>query len=196
MWRSIEDKLINSFRHSKHTISIDLFGRMLDSENKRLVIRRGWLHKKGVEDAYDLLMAEFAEIVSKNEISKLIKDQVLQINLYNKISNLLPSLYWCLYIKPEEKHLTYFKDCYGVECNGEKELQMILDDIHRLTAKYKELFGEDKKEQENNEKFSFSKLVVGIEMVLDISLNRGIKLYELEHYYHLAVERSKKNKNG
>jgi hypothetical protein len=191
----VQNKLVKAFRHTPYSITLDRFGTMLQSKNNALAAKI-WLPKALAEDCYNALMIEFSEMVSKNDIRKLISDKMMEVNIFNKVNSLLPSLYWCLYIDPQEKHLNFFKEYYGVECKGPQELQLILNEITRLTAKHKELFGQQQEQPVKSHEFNFSKLLVGIETVLELSLRRSLKLYELEHYYQLASDKVKKYEHG
>jgi len=195
MKQFIKDKLLNLVAHDKFTITLERFGRMIDSKENRFACKYTWMPKFIQQAAFERLSEQFSEMVSKNQIQKVITSKMLEVNLYNKVNSLLPSLYWCLYIRPEEKHLQFYYNYFGKECKGEKELQLILNEIKRLASKYKELFGVAKHE-DNSAEFNFSFLVGGIEMVLDRVLDRRLKLYELEYFYSKALERSKKNEHG
>lgn len=198
MRQYIKHKITEHLFHTKHSMTITQFGRMIDGENRSLIKRfKIWAPAKWQEEAYGLLMTQFADIISQNEVSRLMEDHYLQLNLYNKINSLLPSLYHCLYLKPQEKHLNFFREYFGKECMGAKDLNLIINEIKKLSAKYRELFPEKKiDETMETHKYNFVKLLVSLETALNRALPRDLLLYEIESYYQTALESVKQKENG
>lgn len=183
--------------HTKYTISLSRVSLMLESDNINLVkCVPIWLPKPLVYKAYASIISEIAKLMSVKENEGKLNDHLLMLQLYNRINSLLPALYYGLSIskKPSQEMISYFEDHYGKKPTVKEDLQLILDDIKRLTAKYNELnVKQPNTETDTPSKLNFEKLILGIELTLDNgTLPRNTKLYQLQSYYEAATEKIRK----
>jgi hypothetical protein len=167
---------------------------MMDSERPALVKRFAFpCPGTVIGKHYNMIIMQINLMLNSKEIDTKVNEQIMKVQMYNKITNLLPSLYYGLYINtvaPSEM-LEYYKKHYGKHPSSKADLNVILTDIERLTAKYKELFPDEpeKQPQQVQTKLKFEKLILGIELTLEVPINRKSKLYQLETYYESAIER-------
>lgn len=182
--------------HNKYTISLSRVSLMLESDNINLVKRVPiWLPKPLVYKAYASIISEIAKLMSVKENEGKLNDHLLMLQLYNRINSLLPALYYGLSIskKPSQEMISYFEDHYGKKPIVKEDLNLILDDIKRLTAKYNELNVKQPVAENEPSKLNFEKLLLGIELTLDNGqLPRETKLYQLQSYYEAATEKIRK----
>lgn len=182
--------------HNKYTITLSRVSLMLESDNINLVKRIPiWLPRPLVMRAYAKIIAEISKLVSVKENEGKLNDYLLMLQLYNRINSLLPALYYGLLIlnKPSAEMIEYFEAHYGKKPTVKEDLQLILDDIKRLTAKYKELNVKQPEQESEPTKLNFEKLLLGIELTLDNGqLPRDTKLYQLQSYYEASMEKIRK----
>lgn len=183
--------------HNKYTITLARVSLMLESENINLVKRIAVpLPSRMVYRAYARIIAEITKLMSVKENEGKLNDYLLMLQLYNRINSLLPALYYGLSIskKPKQEMIEYFENHYGKKPTVKEDLQLILDDIKRLTAKYNELNVKPQPtDTDTPSKLNFEKLILGIELTLDNgALPRDTKLYQLQSYYEAATEKIRK----
>lgn len=173
--------------HNRYTISIGQLTVLMDSGNYRLASRtkipipRFWLKK-----AYLKLMQEVAESINKTGLQQEVEGGVIRAKLFNKAYNLYPALVNLVSISWDKKHLELIKEITGLELKKLEDRESLISEMKRLQDKYKELI-----KTEKSEGVAFAQIVVSTEIILEMNIDRNIKLYEFQYYMKAATEKIK-----
>lgn len=189
--------------HNKYTITIGRFSEMLDSENSNLVKRINIpLPKKFIKIAEYNLIEEFNEILSNKKAQNYLEDFIhsgsMRIRIYKLYPSMLKSMQIYLQWKfnPDENIKMLFMEHFGFIPKNLEDLDPIIKKINFLELKYKELYPENKP-VENNKKFEFETMLIGIEMTLNNTpISRNLKLFQLKSYIDTATTILSKKEHG
>jgi hypothetical protein len=182
--------------HNRHTISIGRLAILMDSQNINLVKRVNIpVFKFMLAKAYNRLMVEIGETLNKSELHREIESGILKVKLYNKAFNLYPALIELCSLTWDQSHLDKIEEITGYKLQKLEDRKILIEEARRLQDKYKELLVEEKKEG-----VSFAQVIISVEIVLGMNIDRNIKLYEFEYYMKAASEKIRQleeaNKNG
>ena len=86
----------------------------------------------------------------------------------------------------EKKHLELIKEITGLELKKLEDREALISEMKRLQDKYKELI-----KTEKSEGVAFAQIVVSTEIILEMNIDRNIKLYEFQYYMKAATEKIK-----
>jgi len=172
--------------HNKYTISIGRLAVMLDSQNYALIKRiRIPLPERMIMKAYNKLMDEVNEALNKTALEREIETGILRLKLYNKAFVLYPALLKTAKLTWDAEHLKIIEEITGYKLEKLEDREILIAEIDRLQAKYRELVSEKKSEGG----VSFSELIISTEIILDREISRDILLYEFANYTHKATEK-------
>jgi hypothetical protein len=131
-------------------------------------------------------MKVFDEMFSGQEISKAVKEESTQIAAYNKIKNILPILYLGLLYEETPYMKELYLHLFGKEFKTGEDLLIIQSEIKRLTKRYKLMY----KEKPMQEGSTLEELIIGVEMLLDRTIDRELKLYQFKTYHEMALKQA------
>jgi hypothetical protein len=86
----------------------------------------------------------------------------------------------------DKKHLELIKEITGLELKKLEDRESLISEMKRLQDKYKELI-----KTEKSEGVAFAQIVVSTEIILEMNIDRNIKLYEFQYYMKAATEKIK-----
>ena len=172
----------------KYQITLDEVSLMLERDDRRLLCRSRWVPGWALNRYYSRFMLEFSELFNASEVSQLIDDDIMRLKIINRVNNILHPLYMGLLIsdKPEFKQIFY--DTIGKTYNSKEDLKLIIREIERLKDKIREM---GSPEDQPKGKLSFEEVITYVEMVLERSIDREMKLYQFKYQYDLAIKRSR-----
>lgn len=134
-------------------------------------------------------MVEFSEMFNRDEADDFLRDEFTKLKIRNMIQIQYYGLYRGLMDTNDPRFREIYKRDFGKEYTGLKDLKVIISEIERLKGKYKEL--DYKPEKPQGEKMSFERIILYVEMALNLPISRQSKLFEFKHSYDLAVKLSK-----
>lgn len=184
--------------HSVYTISIQRASLMFETENRRKLCRVpfAWiLGTRALELAYVNFMDDFNQLFNSKDSRKILQEEVLRMMLFNKINVLLPTLYYGLLYKPNKDLQEFFKAEFGKDPEHADDLYIILQEIKRLSNRYKLLYikreteeGKEAPEEEEAGSFALDSLIVNIETILERGIDPRKRLYQLGYYNQMALK--------
>jgi hypothetical protein len=167
---------------------------MFATEDQRKVFRLPFMAlffgKKSIEKAYVGFMDTFNELFDPRDGRRILQQEALRLMLFNKINVLLPTLYWSLKYKPSKELHDEFKEYFGKDPKGAEDLYLIVNEIRKLTNRFKLLYlnkEKDDKEEESGP-FQLEALITSIETIIERPLDRNLKVYQLRPYNQLAIK--------
>ena len=173
--------------HNRYTISIGQLTVLMDSGNMKLVKNtRLPLPVFMLRRAYARLLQEVAESINRTGLEQEIQSRIIRAKTFNKAYNLYPTLVNLISVTWDKKHLDLIKEITGLELKKLEDREYLIAEMKRLQDKYKELV-----KSERSEGVSFAQIIVSTEILLEMSIDRNIKLYEFEYYMKAANEKLK-----
>ena len=159
---------------------------MLETGNISLVCRY-WMPRFLCRHGYIKFMTMFDEIFSGSD--KDFKQEVIRIMMWNKLKNILPMMHTLLATEDNEYAAELFEHYYGKKPESLDDLELIRNEIKRLSDRYKIMFRK-KKVEAPVESVTFENIIQGVETVLEKPhIPRSIVLYQFEEYYKLGLRR-------
>ena len=143
---------------------------------------------KKKEAAFNKVMTEFTELISKDELSTFLTNEVIKLRLYNLVKNFLPALYIGLKCKYSQMYADEFKNRYRKEFKSINDLNIIVKEIETLKRKY-DMFNKENPEPENKDENIIEKIITGIEITLNIPINRAMSVYQIKYYFDNAQKK-------
>lgn len=148
------------------------------------------------------LTEQFSDVLNEKQVKTMLRDNYDLISLYNQAFNALPALHRAivsaLNSKPSAKQRRllsklseYYKDEMGRELMDiTKDLEALRSKYERLQRKYKSWLPE--KGKESKDKFNFNRLIFSVSMILEVQIDRSLKLYQFVPYWERAMKISRK----
>ena len=143
----------------------------------------GFMLKKG----YKRLIREVGEVVNNTAVEREIESGILKAKTFNKAFVLYPALCDIVSITWDAEHLQKIEEITGMKLTKLKDREILFNETKRLQDKYKELIHSEPKEGG----VSFSQIVISTELILDMQIDRNIRLYEFGYYLKAASEKLK-----
>ena len=109
---------------------------------------------------------------------------------------MLNSLYKALQIRDDKYLINYFEKRYKTKYEGKDDLFLVHKEVEQTRIRYNLI---NEQPAESDIKKGFESFIINIELILDMKIDRNLKLYQLKDYNDLAVEKLtelKKNKNN
>ena len=186
----------------KYTISLNEVSLLFERGDLSILKRVRWVPARLLRGHYERFALEFSELFNQEIVNALFTDDLMRVKIMNRANIFLPSLYHALWfidfgqVKNDNAryYLDLYREMYGRDYQGLKDLEPILNEIKRLHGKYKELASPEKV-IENKGKMSFEQVITMVEMILERSINREMKLYQFVYQYDLAIKRAKAMKS-
>jgi hypothetical protein len=138
---------------------------------------------------YQRFSLEFAEMFNKDTISSLFLDDVMRLKIINLAQNLLPTIYIGLISTNDQYFKDVFKERYGKDYTGGEDLKMIIAEMEKLKGKLGAI-ASPVVEMEKKGSLKFEEVITYVEMILERSIDRNMKLYQFTYQYKLAVKRA------
>jgi hypothetical protein len=132
-------------------------------------------------------MQMFDEMFTGQEISKAVKEESIRIAAENRIKNTLPILYLGLLYEETPYMKEVYLDLFGKEFKVGEDLLIIQSEIKRLIKRYNLMYKKEKPAQEGT---TLEELIIGVEMLLDRTIDRELKLYQFKTYHEMALRKA------
>jgi len=177
-----------------HSMTLSRCSLLLEKEDNNILKKYWFVPNKIAKKAFEKFHLDFSRLFNKEGLATLNSMQALKIMMYNNIFNLLPSMYYGIILTYDKAMLDKFKELFSKDpITAGDVYDTIQAEIERMSSKYKELFLSDKKEEKDKEKtLNFDNVITTCELVLGISIDRNIKLYQFKPYYEQALKKSRK----
>ena len=180
--------------HNKYTISLERLSTMIETRNRRLILRYYWLPVRVSRAVYDDFLKEFSKIFNSEEIDFVVETTLDQMALSNKIQIYYPAIFTGLAYTPHPRFRELYKKEFGKEYRNTKDLDLIVKKIEFLSKKLREqraIEQERDKGKRSEGGISFEKIITNVETVLERPIDRRMKLYQFKFAYDSAVEKGK-----
>lgn len=182
--------------HTEYTISLNRLAEMLETNNKRLILCWGWLPGYFIRLFYSGFLLRFTEMFNQDELDQRFEDEMLRVKIYNRVNNLLPSLYMGLVLDMDDRFKEIYKELFHMDYEGEVSLKRIATMINKLTTINSEI-EQSQVNKVNKKGIPLSKMIAMVEIILDLPIDRKMKLYHFKYQYNIALEKiAKMNTDG
>lgn len=170
-----------------YNLSLSDFSYMLETNDFKKMSFVPFFSKKKAEKFNDVMTA-FTELVSKDELNSFLTNEVIKLRLYNLVKNYLPSLYIGLKCKYSHEFADEYKKRYRKEFKTLSDLNVIVKEIETLKRKY-DMFNKENPEPEKQDGNIIEKIITGIEITLNIPINRSMSVYQIKYYFDNAQKK-------
>ena len=172
--------------HNKYTMPLSRLSLMLETSNMRLVCRYRFVPRFIVRYGYIKFMTMFDEMFGGGGD---FKEEVVRLMMWIKIKNILRPMHSLLMTEDNEYAADLFEQNYGKRPESTEDLELIRNEMKRLSNRYKIMFRK-KKIETPQESVTFENIIQGVETVLDKPyIPRDVLLYQFEQYYLRSLER-------
>lgn len=173
--------------HNPYTISIDRLSLMLETRDPRLVLRFGWLPVWAVKGYFLRFLDSFHRMFSEAEYNRLGSAELIKTTLYNRL--LMVKAFYDLAVIG--KLTPVLIEWYRYEFRRDKvDIQAVAKKIEFYQSKLKDYTRQE--DQPKRKEVPFDMVVISVEAILGVTIDRSMKLYTFKHYYDKALERSRK----
>ena len=97
-------------------------------------------------------------------------------------------LYTGLLYQPTPYLEDLYKHYFGKKPETGEDLIKILNEADRLAKRYKAMFQQEKPDDEEDKGASLEEVILGVEMILDRTIDRTMKIYQFKYYYDKSLE--------
>lgn len=132
--------------------------------------------------AYNNFMMEYHKLFSAKELRKLGKDEKSKLRWYHRLIMLQSTLELFRLKKVPANIAEWYKKTYRTEIS----FKSLNYQIEIATKKMNQFISEP---QDEGKKISFDEIIVSVENVLNIPIDRSIKLYQFVVYYNNALKK-------
>lgn len=173
----------------KYTLTLDEVSQMFETNDLSILKRYRFIPDFLLIKQYRLFSLEFAAMFNQQMISELMTDDIMRLKIINLAQNLLPTMYTGLLSTNESYFKEWFKSHYGKEYTGVSDLKMIITEMEKLQQKFKEI-ASPVEAIEKKEGMKFEAVVNYVEVILEMPIPRGMKLYQFKEKYNTAILRA------
>lgn len=184
--------------HSKESISLRRFARMIDTGDKGLV-RRFWFPVPGfiLRKKYDSFINDYNDLFNSESINNMFDHLTDQLYLKGMI-NLYRQIYYGIVILKDPKCMDIYEEEFGFKPETKGHIELLIKETTKLKEQYEEAENLLKKKNEASTKseFTFYDIVTGIGMLIGLVISYDTKLIEFYSYYKQGLKISAKNKQN
>ena len=173
-----------------YTLSINDFSYMTELKDYRRMSWY-WMPKVYKENAYNSVMLDFMNMIQPQELLQHITTETIKLRLYNLSENYLPAMYISLRNKFTPEMANEFESMFGFRPKSIVDLKIILEKIEATRRKYKAYAGNQTETNPEPKGNVIEQLITGIELTLNLSINRNLSVYQLKYYYENSMNKIK-----
>jgi hypothetical protein len=164
---------------------------MLSETGRASLVAKVWMPGWICQRKARRLSEQFNEMFNTRAVSDYMDNSIMSLRLFNRINNLLPTIYRGLALTTEPKFREYYRNYFGRYPTTFGDLRTIIREIERLTDVYSELTGRMQGKKNKNDAVSFDTIVAMTEMMLGFAIDRRMKLYQFKQQYDMAMRKSR-----
>lgn len=173
----------------KYTLSLNEVSRMFETGDYSILKRWRWVPGWLLKRHYEIFLADFAQMYNRETVNQLFEDDIMRLKIVNLATNLLPLLYNGLLFTEQPYFRELYKNRYGHDYNGIEDLTAIITEINKLGHRLKVIQSPVAVVQEK-ESMKFEEVIGYVELILERSIDREMKLYQFAYQYRIAVKRA------
>jgi hypothetical protein len=162
---------------------------MFETGDFKLLKRWRWVPDFLIASQYAKFSLEFSEMFNRETINQVFDDDVFKLKIINLATNLLPVLYTGLMTTGHPYFKEVYKQRYGKDYEGLPDLKAIIAEIEKLGMRLKTM-PSPVQVIEQKGAMKFEEVITYVEMILERSIDREMKLYQFTYQYKLAVKRA------
>jgi len=173
----------------KYTLTLNEVSRMFETNDFSILKRFGFVPDFLLLRHYQRFSLEFAEMFNQSTVNELFIDDVMRLKIINLSTNFLPLIYFGLMSSNEPYFREVFRERYGKEYEGLEDLKSIIAEIEKLGMRLKTMYS-PVEVIEQKKTMKFEEVVTHVEMIMERSIDREMKLYQFVYQFKLAVKRA------
>jgi hypothetical protein len=173
---------------TKYDLSLNEVSRMFETNDITILCKYRFIPARFALIRFSQFMVEFSEMFNRDEVNELLVDDIQRLKITNRVYNILAAMYQGLLMTGDQRFKDLYKETFGRDYNSLADLKVIISEIDRLKGKLKELGSPTKIQGKGT--ISFEQIITYVEMILDRSIDREMKLYQFKYQYDLAVKRA------
>lgn len=173
----------------KYSLTLNEVSRMFETGDFKILKRFKIVPAFLLVRQYERFSLEFSEMFNRDLMSQVFEDDVFKLKIINLATNLLPVLYTGLLSSDHPYFRELYKERYGKEYESLADLKSIIAEIEKLGMRLKTI-PSPVAQVEAKGAMKFEEVITYVEMILERSIDRNMKLYQFVYQYKLAVKRA------